>query len=105
MGNLQLLKIVKNQIPQVFWGIYVDPKWRGKLIVLPQRRAANKMTSKIVLNHATTQSMLNIISLLLIRQITILVSGLTGIFNQFRIPKSQKTTAVGVLSAPAERRN
>ena len=63
------------------------------------------MTSKIVLNHANTQCMLIICSLLLIRQITILVNDLTGIFNQSRILKSQKTTAVGILSAPAEQLN
>ena len=102
MDNLQLLKNVKNQIPEVFCGIYFDLKWRGKLIVLPKDKAAKKMKSKIVLNHATTHSMLNTCSLLLIRQITILISGLTGIFNQFRISKSQKTTALGALSAPPE---
>ena len=58
MDNLQLLKNVKNQIPQVFCGIYVDPKLRGKLIVLPKNKAVKKMTSKINLNHVTTQCML-----------------------------------------------
>ena len=46
--------------------------------------------------------MLIISGRLLIRQIIILVSALIGILNKFRIPKSQKTTALGILSVPAE---